>query len=46
MINRRKEDGVVGDLDDRAAAGNICNDLIFLRRGWGRRNEAKSHSER
>jgi len=33
MIDGREENGVIGNLDDGAAAGQIRDDFVFLRAG-------------
>ena len=44
MINRGEDDGVVGDMDDGAAAGQIGDDFVFLR--WHGESSGQSRQEK
>ncbi len=46
MIDGGKEDGVVGDLDDGAAAGEIGDDFVFLGADGGGGEESGQQNER
>ena len=45
MIDGREENGVIGDLDDGAAAGQISDDFVILRAGRDTRRECDEQEE-